>query len=208
MENRYGMVVDVEVTRATGTSEREAGLRMLRRSCRPGRRRTLGADKQYDSKDSLCDAAAMQEHRLRLARYRLHLRWSLGIFATATVVAQFFTSQPLHDILHIAFVAGALTIIVYEAFITASPYLGAAGVVLQAIAAWPRSGGYTTLGGTLTCVVAIYLLATRPVAGTAPSPAASAPAPVVEPAPPSEALPRLGDPDFRYLPPPGAPRSS
>ena len=51
MENRYGMVVDVEITRATGTSEREAGLRMLRRSCRTRRRRTLGADKQYDSGD-------------------------------------------------------------------------------------------------------------------------------------------------------------
>jgi hypothetical protein len=42
MENRNGMVVDIEVTRATGTSEREAGLRMLLRSCRTRRRRTLG----------------------------------------------------------------------------------------------------------------------------------------------------------------------
>lgn len=49
MENRSGLVVDVEVTRATGTSEREAGLRMLRRSQPSRRRRTLGADKQYDS---------------------------------------------------------------------------------------------------------------------------------------------------------------
>jgi transposase len=55
MENRNGMVVDVEVTRATGTSEREAGLRMLRRSCRTRRRRTLGADKQYDTKDFVKD---------------------------------------------------------------------------------------------------------------------------------------------------------
>jgi hypothetical protein len=44
MENRYGMVVDIEVTRATGTSEQEAGLRMLRRSRETRRRRTLGAD--------------------------------------------------------------------------------------------------------------------------------------------------------------------
>ncbi len=51
MDNRYGMVVDVELTRATGTSEREAGLRMLRRSCRTRRRRTLGWDKQYDTRD-------------------------------------------------------------------------------------------------------------------------------------------------------------
>src|SRR5262249_30354153 len=51
MENWYGMVVDVEVTRATGTSEWEAGLRMLRRTCRSRRRRTLGADKLYETKD-------------------------------------------------------------------------------------------------------------------------------------------------------------
>ena len=51
MENRHGLVVDVEVTKATGTSERGAGLRMLRRSCRTRRRRTLGADKQYDTQD-------------------------------------------------------------------------------------------------------------------------------------------------------------
>ena len=49
MENRSGLVVDVEVSRATGTSEREVGLRMLRRSQPSRRRRTLGADKQYDS---------------------------------------------------------------------------------------------------------------------------------------------------------------
>jgi IS5 family transposase len=51
MENRNGLVVDVEMTRATGTSEREAGLKMLRRSRRGKRRLTVGADKQYDTKD-------------------------------------------------------------------------------------------------------------------------------------------------------------
>src|SRR5262249_4704697 len=47
MENRHGLAVDVIVTQATGTAEREATLAMLDR--RPGRRRiTLGADKAYD----------------------------------------------------------------------------------------------------------------------------------------------------------------
>ena len=47
-ENRHGLVVDVELTQATGTAEREAALRMLER--RGGRRATLGADKAYDTR--------------------------------------------------------------------------------------------------------------------------------------------------------------
>lgn len=47
MENRNGLVVDVEVTAATGTAEREAAKRMVGRTVRkPGA--TLGADKGYD----------------------------------------------------------------------------------------------------------------------------------------------------------------
>ncbi|HUY55251.1 MAG TPA: IS5 family transposase [Candidatus Nanopelagicaceae bacterium] len=47
MENRHGLAVDVEFTRATGTSEREAALVMLRRMRQRVRRHrcTLGADK-------------------------------------------------------------------------------------------------------------------------------------------------------------------
>jgi transposase len=52
MENRHGLCVDVLVTRATGTAEREAALTMLRRQRRNGiRRRTLGVDKAYDTAD-------------------------------------------------------------------------------------------------------------------------------------------------------------
>jgi hypothetical protein len=43
MENRNGLVVDAEVTQASGTAEREAALRMVKRSVRRGS--TLGADK-------------------------------------------------------------------------------------------------------------------------------------------------------------------
>jgi transposase/IS5 family transposase len=48
MENRNGLVVDVVVTRATGTAERDTALEMLEKV--PGSRRiTVGADKGYDT---------------------------------------------------------------------------------------------------------------------------------------------------------------
>ena len=46
MENRNGFIVDVCVTRATGTAEREAALELLERNV--GRGSTVGADKGYD----------------------------------------------------------------------------------------------------------------------------------------------------------------
>jgi hypothetical protein len=50
MENRNGLVVDVEVTQATGTAEREAAETMVKRTIRkPGA--TLGGDKNYDTQD-------------------------------------------------------------------------------------------------------------------------------------------------------------
>ncbi|MEC4749604.1 IS5 family transposase [Methylomicrobium sp. Wu6] len=50
MENRNGLVVDVEVTHATGTAERGAAKDMVKRSiAKPGA--TLGADKGYDTQD-------------------------------------------------------------------------------------------------------------------------------------------------------------
>ena len=50
MENRNGMVVDVTLTQATGTAEREAALDMLE-GVHGSRRVTLGADKGYDTQD-------------------------------------------------------------------------------------------------------------------------------------------------------------
>ena len=48
MENRNGLIVDAELTRASGTAEREAALEML--AAQPGdSRKTVGADKAYDS---------------------------------------------------------------------------------------------------------------------------------------------------------------
>lgn len=55
MENRNGLVVDVMLTQATGKAEREAAVRMLERLPRRKKRRTLGADKGYDSRDFVRD---------------------------------------------------------------------------------------------------------------------------------------------------------
>ena len=50
MENRNGLVVNISVTRATGTAEREAAADMLERLPRRGRV-TVGGDKNYDTAD-------------------------------------------------------------------------------------------------------------------------------------------------------------
>jgi transposase len=51
MENRHGLIVDTEVEHATGTAECDSALAMLDRLPKQKRRRTLGADKLYDTKD-------------------------------------------------------------------------------------------------------------------------------------------------------------
>jgi transposase len=50
MENRHGLILDVHVSQATGTAERDAALVMLDRRRSAGRRATLGADKGYDTR--------------------------------------------------------------------------------------------------------------------------------------------------------------
>lgn len=60
MENRSKLAVDTRLTTATGTAEREAALAMLRE--RPGnQRKTVGADKGYDSADFV---RACREHNV------------------------------------------------------------------------------------------------------------------------------------------------
>jgi IS5 family transposase len=67
MENRNGLVVEVELTPATGHAEREAALELLRRH-RQGRsvqvRWTLGADNGYDTQDFVrsCRALGVTPH--------------------------------------------------------------------------------------------------------------------------------------------------
>ncbi len=48
MENRSALIVDAELTRASGTAEREAALTMIERTRKGQHRITLGADKAYD----------------------------------------------------------------------------------------------------------------------------------------------------------------
>jgi IS5 family transposase len=50
IENRHGLVVDTVVTYASGTAEVEGALAMLGRQPERKRRRTLGADKLYDTR--------------------------------------------------------------------------------------------------------------------------------------------------------------
>jgi transposase len=58
MENRNGMVVDVELTKATGTAEREAALSMMRQVS-GSRRRTVGVDKGYDTREFVTSCRQM-----------------------------------------------------------------------------------------------------------------------------------------------------
>jgi transposase len=56
MENRNGLVVEWELTQATGYAEREAALGMLDRLRRQSKRRiTLGADKGYDTREFVAE---------------------------------------------------------------------------------------------------------------------------------------------------------
>jgi transposase len=52
MENRNGLLVDLEISQATGSAEREAAERLLKRQRRKRVRvKSLGADKGYDTQD-------------------------------------------------------------------------------------------------------------------------------------------------------------
>lgn len=45
MENRNGLIVDVEITHASSTTEREAELAMLKRRGNKNKQATVGTDK-------------------------------------------------------------------------------------------------------------------------------------------------------------------
>ena len=51
MENRNGLVVDARVTEANGTAERDAAMGMMMKVSDDHQRKTLGGDKNYDTKD-------------------------------------------------------------------------------------------------------------------------------------------------------------
>ena len=55
-ENRNGLIVDADLTAADGYAERGAAAQMLNRAPPRARRRTVGADRNYDTKDFVADA--------------------------------------------------------------------------------------------------------------------------------------------------------
>ena len=58
MENRHALVLDVRLTAATGTAEREAAVAMV--EAIPGRHRIMvGADKAYDTKDFMANMRSL-----------------------------------------------------------------------------------------------------------------------------------------------------
>jgi transposase len=55
MEHRNALIVDIELTQATGYAERDTALEMLRRLPTTTRRRTVAGDKAYDTKAFVAD---------------------------------------------------------------------------------------------------------------------------------------------------------
>jgi IS5 family transposase len=71
MENRNGLVVDVTVTRATGTAERDTALDMIGKV--PGSRRiTVRADKGYDTQDFV-----MACREMKVTPHVARRKWSI-----------------------------------------------------------------------------------------------------------------------------------
>jgi len=56
IENRNGLIVDAELTQADGYAERSTAAQMLKRAPKRARRRTVGADKAYDTAGFVADA--------------------------------------------------------------------------------------------------------------------------------------------------------
>ena len=72
IENRHGLIVALELTQATGTAEREAGLRLVARQRGDGRgRMSVAADKGYDVADFVAGVRALRvtPHVARKKRY-------------------------------------------------------------------------------------------------------------------------------------------
>ena len=92
MENRQGLAVDVELTQASGTSEREAASLMLRRMRQRVRRHrcTLGADKGYDARDFI---VSCQELRVTPHIARKNSFWGSAVLAKLAPTPGYRVSQ-------------------------------------------------------------------------------------------------------------------
>lgn len=67
MENRSGLLLDILVTQASGTAERDGAITMLKRRQGIHKRATVGADKAYDTRDFVnqCRALDLTPHVAR-----------------------------------------------------------------------------------------------------------------------------------------------
>lgn len=59
IENRSALIVDADLTQATGFAERDCATSMLARLPATKRRRTVAADKNYDTKDFVADVRGL-----------------------------------------------------------------------------------------------------------------------------------------------------
>lgn len=90
MENRNGLVADVEVLQATGTAERNAALIMIERIA-DDHQVTVGADKNYDTKDFVAEARNM--HATPHVAQNIHARRTSAIDGRTTRHAGYAISQ-------------------------------------------------------------------------------------------------------------------
>ena len=62
IENRNGLIVDADLTQATGFAERACATNMLGQLPATKQRRTIAADKSYDTKDFVADVRKLVAH--------------------------------------------------------------------------------------------------------------------------------------------------
>jgi transposase len=90
MENRHGLVADVEVLQANGTAERDAALVMI--EAIPGDHQvTVGADKNYDTRDFVAEARNL--HATPHVSQNIHARRRSAIDGRTTRHAGYAISQ-------------------------------------------------------------------------------------------------------------------
>ena len=93
MDNRHGLCVDVAVTPATGTTERDTALHLLRRQARRGiHPRTLGADRGYHCRDFV---RTLRQRRIRPHVAQVHGRQTPGLDGRTTRHPSYALSQRL-----------------------------------------------------------------------------------------------------------------
>src|SRR5262252_8105175 len=90
MENRNGLVTDVEVLQANGTAERDAALVMIE-AIAGDHQVTVGADKNYDTKDFVAEARNM--HATPHVAQNIHARRRSAIDGRTTRHAGYAISQ-------------------------------------------------------------------------------------------------------------------